>query len=797
MFNTGLIKGNASVIIKKIKDKSAPIFRFAGNPQLQKGTILFSLSIILAILLTPQTHFKYPEYKVGAIATSNIKADRDFLVEKKSATDQKRMEAIKDIQSVYDYDSDVASQIQVNLTNAFLLMKESGAEQGKLAITNTSKDTKNHLQQVKKAFENTIGITLSPDEFNTLCQSKFSPSILAGITKLIAAAYNEGIITNVTFLQQEKDRGIIIRDVKNQSEKEVKDLSQIRHIKDVEISLKNMAGKTAALDKAEIRKVAFSLSVKLIHPNLAYNKNATELRKQEAIKDVEPVFFKVQKNEMLVREGEQITSAVVDKMDAYYKMEGEKRLSGFFVFTGAFFTIAFLAIILYFPAKNWLKLTISDLLFLSVIAILQVLLVRAGIFVAEAVTDTFPFLPAEAFIYPIPFTVGAMLVSLLINRNLALVLSIFLSVIITFLFDGKIGLFLFSFLGSVAASYRIVDCRQRTAFFKVGAVLGIVNMAAILFLRLLADNISGLDTLIVMLMGFAGGVVSGILAAGLTPLFEALFHYTTDIKLLELANLNQPIFQRMIIEAPGTYHHSVIVASMVEAAAEAIKANSLLAKVSAYYHDIGKMKKPQYFIENQQNGENKHDKLSPKMSSLVIISHVKDGCDLANKIKLGSQITNIIREHHGTSMVSYFYEKAKKDKDPSIRSLPESDFRYPGPKPQIREAGLVLLGDIVEASSRSLSNPTPSRIKTLVRERIDRVFSDGQLDECELTFHDLNKIAESFNLILNGIFHHRIDYPEPAIRELNGIKKENNGFVDRKPAEKNKARSATAAAVGE
>ncbi|MDO9585935.1 MAG: hypothetical protein Q7I93_05570, partial [Syntrophales bacterium] len=207
--------------------------------------------------------------------------------------------------------------------------------------------------------------------------------------------------------------------------------------------------------------------------------------------------------------------------------------------------------------------------------------------------------------------------------------------------------------------------------------------------------------------------------------------------------------------------------------------------------------KPRYFIENQQNGENKHDKLSPKMSSLVIISHVKDGCDLANKIKLSSQITNIIREHHGTSIVSYFYEKAKKDKDPSIRSLPESDFRYPGPKPQIREAGLVLLGDIVEASSRSLSNPTPSRIKTLVRERIDRVFSDGQLDECELTFHDLNKIAESFNLILNGIFHHRIDYPEPAIRELNGIKKENNDFVDRKQAEKNKARSASAAAVGE
>jgi len=261
---------------------------------------------------------------------------------------------------------------------------------------------------------------------------------------------------------------------------------------------------------------------------------------------------------------------------------------------------------------------------------------------------------------------------------------------------------------------------------------------------------------------------------------------TTDIKLLELANLNQPIFQKMIMEAPGTYHHSIIVASLVETAAEVIGANPLLAKVSAYYHDIGKIKKPLYFIENQQNGENKHIKLSPKMSSLIITTHVKEGCELASKAKLGTQITNIIREHHGTSLVSYFYEKAKKDRDPSIRSLPESDFRYAGPKPQSKEAGLVLLGDVIEASSRTLSNPTPARIKNLVRERIERVFMDGQLDDCELTLHDLNKIAENFMRILNGIFHQRIDYPDLVVRQFNVNKKEKNVDTYRKQAEKNK-----------
>ena len=283
-----------------------------------------------------------------------------------------------------------------------------------------------------------------------------------------------------------------------------------------------------------------------------------------------------------------------------------------------------------------------------------------------------------------------------------------------------------------------------------------------------------------------GGIVSGIIVAGITPLFETFFDYSTDIKLLELANLNQPIFQRMIMEVPGTYHHSIIVASLAEAAAETIRANPLLARVSAYYHDIGKTKKPQYFIENQRNGENRHDRLSPKMSSLIITSHVKDGCELACKAKLGTQITNIIREHHGTSLVSYFYEKAKRDKDASIRSLPESDFRYAGPKPQSKEAGLVLLADVVEASSRALSSPTPARIRNLVRERIEKVFMDGQLDECEITLHDLNKIAENFTRILNGIFHQRIDYPDPVIREFNRSKKKNHASHNRKQAEANK-----------
>jgi hypothetical protein len=450
--------------------------------------------------------------------------------------------------------------------------------------------------------------------------------------------------------------------------------------------------------------------------------------------------------------------------------------------------IMFLSAGLFYLSQDWLKKRTNvnkDLLFMTAAILLQCFLARLSIFLSEAVNRAFPSLPAEACYYAIPFAVGAMLTGILINRNMALVFSIFSSFSITFLLGGRIDMTLFSFIGSIAASYHIAQCRKRSAFFRAGFFLGIINAVVIFFLSLLAGKLPSFDILMNMGLGFLGGISSGFIVAGVSPLFENFFGYTTDIKLLEQANLNQPIFQRMLIEAPGTYHHSIIAGSMVEAAAEAIGANPLLSKVSAYYHDIGKVKKANYFIENQREGENKHDRLTPKMSSLVIISHIKDGCDLAQEARLGKEITDIIRQHHGTSLVSYFYEKAKKDKDPSIRSLPESDFRYPGPKPQTKEAGLVLLGDVMEASSRTLVNPTPARINHLVKERIERVFADGQLDECELTLHDLNQIAESFARILNGIFHHRIDYPELVRTEAtNGSKKENYVHLDRKPADR-------------
>jgi putative nucleotidyltransferase with HDIG domain len=245
---------------------------------------------------------------------------------------------------------------------------------------------------------------------------------------------------------------------------------------------------------------------------------------------------------------------------------------------------------------------------------------------------------------------------------------------------------------------------------------------------------------------------------GLLHLFEMLFGITTNITLLELSDLNNPILKDLILKAPGTYHHSLIVGNLAEAACDAISANSLLARVGAYYHDIGKIEKAEYFSENEIEAKSRHEALTPTMSALIIINHVKDGIEVARKHNLPASILDFITQHHGTGLIYFFYQRAlEKNGDESF--LKEEDFRYPGPKPQTKEAAVVLLADAVEASSRTLSDPTPARIQALTQRIINNKFIDGQLDECDLSLKDLNKIAMSFARILTGIFHSRVEYP--------------------------------------
>ena len=759
--------------LNKLKGKYKFLFSFSENNLFQRWAIGIVLCLVLALILAPEINFLAPKLNQGMIAAHDIKADRDFLVEDQLSTKQKKNDATENIKPVYDFDSNTSFAIKNKLLKAIATVDEYYKRLPKENVPENNSLSIRENQKAKKLMETALGVSLASQEFNILKDHRYSDELKQKMSRLITSIYDGKFITNVNFNQPEKEKGIIVRTVTTQVENDIKNLNQILNINEIDsVVLKKINLIFKDQEQAEdVRQVVFSLAKKLIEPNLTFNKDASEKKKSSSMEDVKPVFFQVQKNEMIVREGEKIGYLELAKLDAFFKSKGDSKFSGFLILIGIFLTALFLSFIMYlWRTRNWFNIpqrSNVDLLVFSIIIVLQILIIKVGIFIATAVNKTFPAISTDTCFFAIPFAFGAMIIAVLINRNVALILSVMVSFLIGFLFDEKIIFPLFAFLGSVAASYHIVNSRQRLAFLKVGIFLGIVNIAAIFCINLLTGNLFN-DLFIRFIMGFAGGIITGILVAGITPIFESAFGFITDIKLLELANLNQPLFQKMIIEAPGTYHHSIIVASLVEAAAEAIGANSLMAKVSAYYHDIGKLTKPQYFIENQPNFDNRHDKLSPKMSSLIIISHVKDGCELASQVKLGRQIIDIIHQHHGNNIVSYFYDKAKKNNDESIRSLSESDFRYPGPKPQTKEAGLVMLGDVIEASSRTLSHPTPARISSLVRERIERIYMDGQLDECELTLRNLNTIAETFTKILTGIFHHRVDYPESTSKVTNG-----------------------------
>ena len=284
------------------------------------------------------------------------------------------------------------------------------------------------------------------------------------------------------------------------------------------------------------------------------------------------------------------------------------------------------------------------------------------------------------------------------------------------------------------------------------------------------------DLIIHSYLGLLSGVLASIVAIGALPYLESVFKITSPIRLLELSNPNHPLLRRLMLEAPGTYHHSILVGNLAEAAAEAVGADGLLARVGSHYHDIGKLRRPYFFVENQVGKDNPHDKMAPSLSTLIITSHVKDGIELANEFKLPDVVTQFIAQHHGTDLVRFFYHRACESSDDD--SISETDYRYPGPKPQGREVAIVSLADAAEAAVRSISRPNPGKIEGLVRKIIKDRLNSGELDESDLTFQDMDRIATAFTKVIMGMFHSRVEYPEQITKEEIEGKRAKNGRSD-------------------
>ncbi|MFH1359546.1 MAG: HDIG domain-containing metalloprotein [Candidatus Omnitrophota bacterium] len=403
------------------------------------------------------------------------------------------------------------------------------------------------------------------------------------------------------------------------------------------------------------------------------------------------------------------------------------------------------------------------------------LLLVALIFTAYAVTEF-----ADLSELNIPIAAVAMLVIILFNDlQLAVLMAFASSVLVALTVGGNLNFMLIFFTGSLMGAYACKDARTRGELIKSGFYVGLIQVVCIILMNPSLDIIRNNNFLKLSAWPlFVNGLVAAFAVIATLKIFEWLFGVVTNFSLLELSDFNQPLLKRMVLECPGTYHHSLIVSNISESAADAIGANTLLARVGAYYHDIGKLEKPEYFTENQMLEGSKHDNLEPNISRLVILNHVKEGIEIGRKNKINEQILDFIRQHHGTGLIYYFYQRAV-ESAPENEKVDEANFRYPGPKPQSRETAIVMLADSVEGAVRALPEPTATRIEEAVSKIINNKFIDGQLDESNLTLTDIDRIRAVFTRSLGAIYHSRIQYPD----------KKNGSSLFRKSPDKNPPKS--------
>jgi putative nucleotidyltransferase with HDIG domain len=402
---------------------------------------------------------------------------------------------------------------------------------------------------------------------------------------------------------------------------------------------------------------------------------------------------------------------------------------------------------------------------LSMIYILMMLFVglnRLGVFLAEAVSRNVQgqtLSNLDSYLWGLPFAAGPAMVFLLMGLMPALVFAVVGAVLAGLLLEGQLSMTIFALVSGLAGVLASRRFSERSAMSRVGLTVGGIGVLVYLALELYGGlSVRPESMLFNAGWAFVGGLLAIAIVTSMLPLLESLLGVTTDLRLLELSNQNLPLLKRLSLEAPGTYQHSLAVSNLVEAGADAVGGHALLLRVCAYYHDIGKLVKPEYFVENQR-GINPHDDLSPSMSSLVIQSHVKEGLEMASEAKLPLIIRQGIATHHGTKLIRYFFHKAR-DRATSTKSeVRESDYRYPGPKPHTKELGILLLADAVEAAARTIEQPTPTKLQGMIKKIFDDALEDGQLDDSELTFSELDRIASAFSWVLTNMYHHRIDYP--------------------------------------
>ncbi|WP_291569379.1 HD family phosphohydrolase [Clostridium sp. UBA4548] len=651
---------------------------------------------------------------VGDIAKIDIRAPKD--IEDEITTQKNIEQALKHVQDMYSYDANVKKNAIQNIEGLFNTVKKVNKEI-QPNTTNGEEGSSEKLQEERSKSlreQSPIG-NLSLENYNILVS--LDDKQLDSLSKFLTETIGKLFDTTVIYENKPQDmavaQGVITTTFNNSAySKSIKDLGM-------------------------------AIGYTQVKPNYFIDHEKTEELRQEASKGVKPVIIK--KDQTIVSEGEPITQGQIDILKKLGLLNQDRSFS----FSLHISLIAMvLAIVglqwIYLKGKNKsVYLDQSKLILINFLTLLTVILGRTLGIISP---------------YIIPFSCMPILLSILIEDKVAIVISALNVIFIAFLGKFSIDITLIALINVITVPIILKKVQQRNDIIYSALFMAIVN---IVFTAIIGYFLSSnmLDIAKKSLTTGISALVSGILAIGILPFLENIFDLVTNIKLLELSNPNHPLMKRLLLEAPGTYHHSVLVANLAEMAAESIGANAVLARVSAYYHDVGKLERPYYFKENQVGIDNPHDKIEPALSSSIILSHVVDGVRLGKKYGLPQAIVDIVGQHHGDSLVKYFYITMKNNSE-NPEDVKEEDYKYKGPAPTTREGAIVMLADSVEAAVRSIQGPTKEKIEIMVDNIIKGRLEENQLSNSELTFRDIKNIREAFLKVLSGIYHERIEYPK-------------------------------------
>ncbi len=706
-----------------------------------------ALFLLLLVLLTPEITRRKIPFKEGDIAVHDLYALCRFSMPDYDVTEKLRREAMNNVLPVYNINTEIIETRKKVLDEFFSRIESAKAERDK------AEEKKALTSEEEEKLKG--GLKLNSATINVLLTGVETGKIKDDTIRTLHAILTQGLITERGELPQGYNK-IVLREKKDKESET--DITKLFVLKELASFLDNETEKI--YPRKTILKNSFQdLVTAAIAANVSADKSETLHRKEQVSHSIPLQYYWIEENEIIIRKGERINNIVLAKIkameDTLTKGREPLRIMGISLLIGIAITIILFYLNLLEPKilKN-----------LSYLAAIGLILIVTLIIARLAIIYNFSFLL-------VPIAAGSMLITIIFAPGAGLITALLLSLFIGFITRFDFLYLLTGLSSSVAGIYIIKGARHRSDIIKAGFMAGLAGLLVILAWRL-TNEVPLKEAVMHSLIGLGNGFICAFLVTGCLPFFEYFLKITTDIRLLELSDLNHPLLKDMALKAPGSFQNSILTGTLAEAAASAIGANALLARVGAYYHDIGKVKKPAYFTENQMETHSMHERLTSNISGRILISHVKDGVELAQQYRLPHEIINIIHEHHGTTLVFYFYHKALEEG--KGEEIEQQDFRYPGPKPQSKEAAIVMLADSVEAASRTLTDPSPRSIENLVKKIINNKFTDYQLDECELTLKDLNKIGESFIHHLTGILHSRVQYPD---------EEKNNQGSNRQPPE--------------